>query len=211
MTAVLPVILLIILFACVATLYTDGLWSNAVRLINVVTAALVATNFFEPVARWLEDMAPSYTYFCDFLALWGLFAISFTIFHQLTGQVSKVKVRFLNIVDRIGSGVFALWIGWVMVCFTLMTLHTAPLGRQFLFGGFKAEDKMFMGLAPDRQWLGFVQKESLGPLCRSATPEEWEREKYVFDPGADFMPKYASRREKIQENLAKTDSLRVNP
>jgi len=29
--------------------------------------------------------------------------------------------------------VLSLWIGYVMVCFTMMTLRTAPLGRNFFF------------------------------------------------------------------------------
>ena len=196
--------MLVIIFACVATLYTDGMWSNAIRLINVVTAALLATNFFEPVARWLDDWQPSYTYLWDFLALWGLFAVFMAIFRVLTDQVSKVQVRFLKVADRIGSAVFALWIGWVMVCFTMMTLHTAPLARTFLFGGFQPEQRMFLGFAPDRQWLGFVQKESLGALCRSATPEEWEQEKYRVRSARRLhaevrRPPQATRREHCQE------------
>ena len=75
MSSLLTLLMLVILFACVATLYAEGMWSNAIRLINVVTAALLATNFFEPLARWLEDMGPSYTYVCDFLALWVLFGV----------------------------------------------------------------------------------------------------------------------------------------
>ena len=84
----------------------------------------------------------------------------------MTDQVSKVKVRFLKIADQIGSGVFALLIGWVMVCFTMMTLHTAPLAKTFLFGGFNSspDQSMFLGLAPDRKWLGFMQYESRGAL-----------------------------------------------
>ena len=211
MGSLLTILLLVILLACMATLYTEGMWSNAIRLINVVTAALLATNFFEPVAQWLDDWQPSYTYVWDFLALWGLFALFTIIFRVLTDQLSQVKVRFLNVADRIGSAFFALWIGWVMVCFTMMTLHAAPLARTFLFGGFKPEERMFMGLAPDQQWLGFVQKESLGAFCRSATPEEWEQEKYVFNPRAEFMPKYATRRANLQENIAKNDSIRTRP
>ena len=60
---------------------------------------------------------------------------------------------------------------------------------------------MILGLAPDRQWLGFVQKESMGTFCCSATPEEWAIEKYVFDPKADFMPKYATRRQQLKSKL----------
>jgi len=210
MGSIFTLLLLVILFACVAMLFAEGMWSNAIRLINVVTAALLAVNFFEPVARWLDGMEPSYTYIWDFLALWGLFAVFMSVLRAATDQVSKVKVKFLGLADRIGSVVLALWIGWVMVCFTMMTLHTAPLGRNFLFDGFQAEQRMFFGLAPDRQWLGFVQKQSMGAFAQSATPEEWQREKFVFDPQADFMPKYTARRAAVQKNIATKDSIRTN-
>ena len=213
MSSILTILMLVILFATVAVLYTDGVWSNAVRLINVVTACLLAVNFFEPLAHWLDNWQPSYSYVWDFLALWALFALFMTIFTLLTNHVSKVKVRFLKVVDQVGSSIFALWIGWVMVCFTMTALHTAPLARNFMFNGFKSgnEERMMMGFAPDRQWLGFVQKESRGAFAHPATPEEWEQEKYVFDPHAEFMPNYAARRTKLQENVAKHNSIRVNP
>ena len=145
------------------------MWSNAIRLINVVTAALLATNFFEPAGPMVGRLGRPTTYVWDFLALWGLFAVLMMIFRLATDQVSRVKVRFLKVADRIGSGVLSVWIGWVMICFTMMTLHTAPLARNFLFGGFQPEERMFLGLAPDRQWLGFMQKMSMGAFCRSAT------------------------------------------
>ena len=84
------------------------MWSNAIRLINVVTAALLATNFFEPLAAWLDlSCAPSFTYVWDFLALWALFAVISTVFRLLTDKVSQVNVRFLGLADRIGSSVFS--------------------------------------------------------------------------------------------------------
>jgi hypothetical protein len=126
----------------------------------------------------------------------------------LTDRISKVQVRFLKIADRIGSWFFSFWIGWVMVCFTMMSLHTAPLGRNFFFEGFKPEEKMIVGMAPDRQWLGFVQKMSINTFSRSAPLEEKER--YVFDPNGEFMPKYASRRANIESHISSTQSLRVN-
>jgi hypothetical protein len=209
MSSLLTILLAAILFACIAMLYAEGTWSNAIRLVNVITAALLATNFFEPLARALDGWQPAYTYVWDFLSLWGIFALCMVIFRAVTDRVSLVKVRFLNVADRIGSGLFAVWIGWMMVCFTLMTLHTAPLSRNFLFGGFQPEQRMFLGFEPDRQWLGFVQKESLGALCRSATRAEWEQEKHVFDPHADFMVKYATRRADLETHLAATDTLCV--
>lgn len=211
MSSILTFLMLVILFASVATLYTEGMWSNAVRLINVVTAALLATNFFEPLASWLDDWQPSYTYVWDFLALWALFAVFSLILRTLTDSVSKVQVRFLTLADRIGSTVFALWIGWVLVCFTMMSLHTAPLARKFLFDGFDPQSRMLLGFAPDRQWLGFMQKESLGAFCRSTTEEEWKKEKTVFDSQGEFMPKYATRRANLQKHLSAKETLRTNP
>ena len=138
MSSLLTLILLVIFLACVGVCYPEGMWSNAIRLINVVTAALLATNFWEPLAAWLDGWNNTYTYFWDFIALWGLFALFMVILRMLTDTISKVKVRFLSIADRIGSGLFAAWVGCVMVCFTLMTLHTAPLARNFMFGSTKS-------------------------------------------------------------------------
>jgi len=205
----LTIILIIVMLACVACLYTEGTWGNTLRLINVITAALLATNFYEPTADMLEEWMPSYTYVLDFLALWGLFALFMILFRLATDRLSKVKVRLLQIVDRIGSIVLAIWIGWVMVCFTTMTLHTAPLARNSMFESFQPEERMFFGLAPDRQWLGFVQKMSLGAFARSATESQWKQEKYVFDPGAEFMPKYATRRAKLETQMKSTGSIRA--
>ena len=123
----LNALLLVIFFACVACLYTEGLWGNAIGLINVVTSALLATNFFEPLAGWMEKQAPSFSYVWDFLALWGLFGLFVVVFRVATDLLSKVKVRFLKIADQIGGAVLSLWTAWVIVCFTAMSLHTAPL------------------------------------------------------------------------------------
>ncbi len=203
MSSLLPLLMILLVFACVATCYAEGMWSNAVRLINIVTAALLAMNFFEPVARWLDGWQPSYTYVWDFLALWGLFCVFLLVFRETTDRLSRVQVRFLKIADRIGSGVLSLWIGWVMVCFTMTTLHAAPMDRNFLFGGFVPEERMIFGLGPDRQWLGFTQKMSRGAFAKSPVQE--------FDPNAEFMPKYATRRANLESHIAATDTLRVNP
>ena len=119
MTAILPALLFVIFVACVAWLYTDGMWGNAVRLVNVVTAGLLAMTFFEPAAEFMEGWLPSFTFTLDFLALWGTFALTLVVFRLITDRVSRVKVRFMKIVDRIGSGILAACVGWVLVCFTL--------------------------------------------------------------------------------------------
>ncbi len=209
---IINLLMIAILFACAAMLYNDGMWSNSIRLINTIMAGLLAMNFFEPVADWLEGQAPAYTYFWDFIALWGLFIIFSLIFRLITDRLSQVKVKFLKIADQIGSGVLALWVGWVMVCFTLMSLNTAPLARNCLGGSFssKTEDRMFLGFAPDRQWLGFTQKMSQDAYARSASDAEWKAEKTIFDPRGEFLPKYATRRANLESNVKEKGSLTVS-
>lgn len=222
----LTVALLFIFVGCVGVLYLEGMWGNAIRLVNVVTAALLAMNFFEPLASRLERSAPSYTFALDFLSLWLLFVVFMVIFRAATDMISRVKVRFLKIADQIGSAVLAALIGWVMVGFTLTTLHTAPLARNFL-GAFKPESRMFFGLAPDRHWLGFMQIVSTGAYARTLAKDEVSKKRYgerqedpereknlaVFDRNADFPLKYAMRRSRLEAHMQKptTRSLRVTP
>jgi hypothetical protein len=194
----LTVSLCAVFISCVALTHTEGLWGNTIRLVNAVAAALLATNFFEPLASWLEDLLPSYKYYWDFLALWGLFAAFAMIFGTLTDRVSRVMLRFPQLVEQIGSWVLSAVIGWVMVAFTLTSLHTAPLGRNFLFGGFQPEQRMFFGLAPDRKWTSFVRQMSRGPLGSYASRREGSAEANVFDPRGLFIDTYARRRSELE-------------
>ena len=89
----------IIIVACVGVIGTDGLWHSLITFFNVLTAAVLATNYFEPTATWLDSKMPTFSYLVDFVALWGLFVIFALIFRLLTGLASKVKVRFMHSID----------------------------------------------------------------------------------------------------------------
>lgn len=201
MTFILPTLLVVIFIAVAISLYTEGLWGNALRLINVVTAALLATNFHEPLANWLEDMMPSYKYLCDFISLWLLFAVSMGVLRAMTDFVSKVKVRFLKIADQVGSGILACCVAAVMVSFIAVTLHTAPLSEKFMFGGFQSDTPMMAGLAPDRKWLGFSRTVSRGAFARSPAKSP--------DP-QHFISNYKQRRIEIEKHVISTKKIRVN-
>jgi hypothetical protein len=199
MEMIFPGMLALIFVVVLASIGNEGMWSNAIVLFNVVTAALVATNFWEPLAAFLMTKASGGVYLWDFISLWALFAGTYLALRTLTDAASRVRVRFPKNVDLVGSYFFACWTGWVLVCFFTMTAHTAPLSKNFLFGGFKPEQQMFFGLAPDRQWLGFMQKESRGSFARSAPADKPEA--YVFDPNGEYMIKYAARRSVMQKGV----------
>ena len=80
------------------------------------------------------------------------------VFRTVTDLASRVRVRFLTIVDFWGGVAVSASIGWVMVCFTLASLHMAPLAQYPFLGSFQPQNGMFFGvLYPDREWLGFTR------------------------------------------------------
>ena len=186
----LTLLLLAIFLCCIGFTIQNGLWGNAILLINVVTGALIAVNFFEPLADYLQSLEKTYTYLFDFLAMWLVFAVATGILRAFTDKLSTVKVKFRKPFDQIGGIVLGAWVGWVMVCFTLMSLHTAPLARKFMQEAFQPEpeSRMFFGLAPDRQWLGFSQKMSQGAFSRGET----------FDEFGEYILKYGERRARFE-------------
>jgi len=191
------ILLLLILFAAVALLHDRRVWNNSLLLINVVTAALLATNYWEPLANLFDGFLPRYAYYIDFVAIWVLFAAIAAGMVAATKAVAPVHVRLMPIVDRIGGALLAVWVGWVLVCFTAMTLHLVPLSRNYL--GFTPEKPLLLGLvAPDRLWLGFMQKMSQGSYAQFASAEDARNEAYVFDARGQFVVRYAQRRSDLE-------------
>jgi hypothetical protein len=192
MSIVLPVLLLFLVVMLLAFLGPAGLWGNLLTFVNVVLAALLATNLWEPIADWLTGAVPSFGDYWDLMSLWGLFAVSYLALRAATDFASRVKVKFPKLVELIGNYVAIAWTGWILVCFASMTLHTAPLAREFFLGAFDGQKPVFFGFSPDRQWLGFVQRTSQGALGRE-----------MFDPDGKFMIHYAARRERIARGDSK--------
>jgi hypothetical protein len=191
MSAIFPLLLLLIFAACVGFSQHEGMWANAIRFINVVTAALLATSFFEPLAKLLEEnVYRGMTYVWDFISLWALFCVFLILFRILTGRVSHVKVRFKAVADRAGSVNFAILTGIVMVCFVTMTLHTAPLGKTSFWGGFDADEEGTWGLKPGHKWLRLTEVLSKGAY----------RSGEEFD-GRRFLLTYAERRAALDSHV----------
>jgi hypothetical protein len=206
-------LLFLIMFIVVAMMWQEGLWSNALTFVNVVLAALLATNYFEPAADFFEEQAPSYTYLWDFIAIWLLFFVIYLILRAVTDAISRHRVRFKMPVEVAGRIGFAVLTAATIIGFFSMSLHTAPLPRTAVKGGFQKEPMSgnFLGLAPGRKWLAFVQSRSRGPLSQvdeTATGTNGVRE---FDPKSEFVLKYGQRRQDLSDHMNATGKWRVNP
>jgi hypothetical protein len=131
----------------------------------------------------------SYDYLLDFIALWGLFAVTLLVLREVSDRVSRRKVRFRKPVEMFGCPVVAAVAAWIMVCFTAASLHTAAVPRDLIQA--TPEATMFFGLEPDRRWLQWVRgSTSSGPFAVA---------KNAFDPDADFILRYATRRHMLEE------------
>jgi len=162
MTFLVSAVLILIMVGVIAMLMKDGLWSNALMLINMMLAGLVASNYYEPLAKLLTKQERRGFYLWDVVVLWLLFGVTLLIFRAITDNLSKINVRFPILVEGIGSPLLAVAVGWYALCFVAMSLHVAPLEKEPFKKGFKSQEKMLFGLAPDRIWMGTVRTASKG-------------------------------------------------
>ena len=186
---------------------SDGAWSAALTFLSVLFAGLLAMNFFEPLAGFLENnvsASPSWSYRWDFIALVGLFTALVLGLRFLTEYLAPTFMNVHPLVYEGGRWSMAFATGWVTMAFLLTALHTAPLPRQVdsnsvtEFLQFQAERGNFFGFAPDRQWLGFTQYVS-----RQSMPSGRIFDGPIFKAGdfdgiwPSFPIRYATRREDL--------------
>jgi hypothetical protein len=157
---------------CVAS---EGAWGSGLTFLAVLFAGLLAMNFFEPVAGFLDDIGSGMERYSDFVALVGLFALFTFLLRLATDTIAPTEIDVDARVYQASRWLFGLAAGYTTMAVLLTALHTAPLPRSFL--GFSPEKAALMEFAaPDRQWLGFTQHVSEKVLARR-----------VFD-GAQFNP-----------------------
>lgn len=137
---------------CVAS---EGVWGAAHTFLCVLLSGLLAMNYFEPFANFLDGMLGSSRQYSDIVALVGLFIALVFAMRLGTEQLAPTYIQLPSSVDQVGRWGFAAVTGYLTMAILLTALHTAPLPREFM--GFKPERANFFGMAPDRQWLGFTQ------------------------------------------------------
>lgn len=196
------------LFIVVATWFL-GLWNNVITFVNVLLAAMIASNWFEPLADQLDAGQSSYTYLLDFVCLWLMFFGTLILLRVATDLLSRTRVEFDIWLDRSLRTVFSLATAWVFACFLQFSMHLAPLPLDQFQPDPTATN--FVG-QPDRLWLGFLQSRSRGALAAPLAeplaaaydtgqlhPADRDLNSRVFDSRSDFIFKYRARRRSLGE------------
>jgi hypothetical protein len=124
---ILTLFLFGVFLICMAMLWTEGLWGNAITWVNLIIAAMISVSLWERVANLFDRQASSYTYLWDILAVWLVFSVTMGILRGVTGVLSKRKVRYHRLMESIGNIAMSIIVATTMTCFTAWTLHLAPL------------------------------------------------------------------------------------
>ncbi len=185
----------LVVFAGCAMMVREGLWSNALTLMNIIVSGLVAFGFYSPLVVYLDEEVTNgqHTYWLDFAIIWGLYFITMVICRVLTGAASKTRMRFKKPIDPVGGPILGFIAAWVLAAFTLATLHTSPMGKDAFSGKlvYSDVDSASFLTSPDAAWLRFVEKMSQ-PIALGSNATD------RFSAKA-FVKIYTDRREKFDK------------
>jgi uncharacterized membrane protein required for colicin V production len=173
---------LIVLFAGLAMMVREGLWSNTIMLVNIIISGLVAFGFYMPLFQYINEELTDgqHRLWLSFAVIWVLYAVAMVISRALTGAASRTRMRFKNPIDPVGGPLMGLVAAWVLAAFTLATLHTSPLPKDSFSGKLTAGNiaSASWATSPDVTWLRFVEKMA-DPQALGVGTKEFSAERFI--------------------------------
>ena len=122
---ILGTILLLLCLAVAFFHYIQGLLSSFLSAVLVTFAAVIAIGMHESLAKvlvgmkWPEQAAS--------ISLVIIFAATYIILRVLFDMLIPGNVRFPAIVEKVGAGVFGLWVGLLATGILAIAAQTLPL------------------------------------------------------------------------------------
>ena len=195
-------------------LTSEGLWGSALMFFNVLFAALIAFNFYEPLAKLIDSTGIGWG-FSDTLCLMLLFSITTLILRMTTETIAPAQVRFPVPIYHAGRLLFGLGGASITMAVILLAFHCAPVYKQ-IFGVVKYDSRPPFGLGLDHQFLGLFQRES-GAVFTQYTANG-QRDPYgeyggpnrlrlnLFDPKAEWLINHQNTRPYGTETVPAEDA-----
>ncbi len=123
-------LLIFLAFAGIAMTINEGLWSNTITYLCLVISGLAGAIGGVPLGMMIFDQAGQggeFAWYFVFAGMWLVFSLTMLILRILTDKASKVRVRFLPIVDKIGGWVMCILVASMLEGFAAYTLLVAPV------------------------------------------------------------------------------------
>jgi uncharacterized membrane protein required for colicin V production len=193
----------IILFAGLAMMVREGLWSNTITLVTIIVAGLIAFGFYSPIVVYLDESVTDgqHTYWLDFAVIWALYCVAIVVLRVGTAAASKTRMRFKHPIDPIGGPLVGFIAAWVLAAFAMATLHVSPMPKDAFSGKLVTKADMATAsftTAPDAAWLRFIERMSSVNAFGSGSTQDFNAATWVdiyaerraaFEKSADFIVK----------------------
>jgi len=173
-------------------LTSEGLWGSAVMFFNVLFAAMIAFNFYEPLAVLIDQTGINWG-FSDTLCMLGLFIISLLLLRMTTETIAPAMVRFPMPVYHVGRLFFGVGGACVTMAIIILGFHAAPVHKK-IFSTTDTKSKPPFGLGLDHLWLGYFQYETGAVFSQLGAGQRDPYHTYgqggrvkVFDPRAEWL------------------------
>ncbi len=192
MENVINMIIVGLILGLTYALTSEGLWGAALMIFNVVFGAMIAFNFYEPLAALLDRTGINWG-FSDTLCMMGLFCISVVMLRMITETLGPAQVRFPMPIYHIGRLIFGLGGAVVTMAVIILAFHAAPVHKK-IFQAVRYDTKPPFRLGIDHQWLGFFQHTTGAVFARYGVGGRDPFREYghggsvqVFDPRAEWL------------------------
>jgi signal transduction histidine kinase len=125
------VIPLVIFGALFGLRWKVGMWGNSISLGAVLFSILVAVGWWEDLAFFLKEQFPAWLFVADGVAIWTIFIVSLLILDTATRLMSSVKVKYADVLERVGNGIALFLLSTVLYAFFLFAEEVGPVGAKF--------------------------------------------------------------------------------
>jgi hypothetical protein len=135
----LTLLLAFVFFAGVSMTVNEGLWNNTITVFIIIIAALISIPWGGVLGAAIVVAAqPSEenTWAFLFAGVWGVFALSATLLRLIADKLSRVRMRFVPQLDKIGGVLMGLVVATLFNSYLAVTLVLLPLAS----GVWKVED-----------------------------------------------------------------------
>src|SRR5271170_6315201 len=139
MELIINLIIVVLILGLTYALTSEGLWGAALMFFNVVFGAMIAFNFYEPLARLIDSTGIGWG-FSDTLCMLGLFCVSVLLLRMTTETIAPVMVKFPAPIYHAGRLVFGLAGAVVTMSVIILAFHAAPVNKK-IFGVVKYDTK----------------------------------------------------------------------
>ncbi len=171
-------------------LMSEGLWGAALMFFNILFSAIVALNFYEPLAQLIATSAEPVSGMADSFSLIAIFCVTLIVLRLTSESLAPTMIRFPPQLTFPGALAFALAGSVATMGILILGLHCAPVEKHIL-GSISYKSKPPFGLGFDHRTLGFFQFTTGQVFSRPAPGRVDRMHQYdntmLFDPRATWL------------------------